>query len=127
MAGIDILRTTLAALLADTPKPYASVRALMSVLTRSAQIYCGTVTGTTAVIAVDVPGDPKFVIVVNTNDRTMGVKIYGMATLFAVKLNATGPAITYADQIISLGTGIFTIGTDAQLNTAHTLSYIALI
>ena len=119
--GVDLLRTTMASLLAESEHPYADVRPLASALTRTSQVYFVTVTGTTASLDVDVPGDPLSVQVTNTNNGCVGSKDYGMAGAFANKFKASDDSQAYADAMITLGTGKFTIGTDADLNTAHDL------
>lgn len=124
--GTDLLRSFFSGV--DVTHTYLETEEIAHILTHGCQLYTGTVTGTAGVaLAVDTPGDPRVVIVVNQNTGTFGVKIYGMATTYAMKANSTGPALTYAANMITLGTGEFTVGVDGQLNTTHTLSYLALI
>lgn len=118
--------TLVSALNTDKTKTYPEARELMAALTRMGQFQTGTVTGTGAALDVDVNGDPKVVIAFNTNNACMGIKISGMADKFAAKIVTAGN-LTYADEMITLGTGKFSFGTDANLNSAHTIIWLAVI
>jgi len=124
--------TTLATFLARfesyPTQTYPDFRALANGMTDVASFEVGSVTGVAAsTVDVTTRGNPRAVIVINGNDGTMGVKLEDMATSTAFKLNATGPAVTIPANMITLDTNKFTIGNDAELNTAHTLHYIAIL
>ena len=121
------LTTKLAALLADLTAPNMRVADIGEMFANDTQFQFGSVTGTGAGLDQSTDGDPRFVIIVNANDGTFGVKTATMGTTYGLKGNATGPALSYAAQICTLDTNKFTIGTDAQLNTAHVLHWMALI
>lgn len=127
MAANDVFANVLASIQADHTNTYPEVRELVGAFTNMAQFYVTSVTGTGAALDVSTPGDPRFVIVINGNDGTTGIKLPSMATSNAMKLNATGPAVSVAANMITLGTDKFTIGNDAQLNTVHTLHCIAIL
>lgn len=82
-----------------------------------AEMYCGTVTGTGASLDVACPFDPAVVEIVNQTQLASFKKLPSMGTSYALK-EVTAGTKTYASGCITLGTGKFTIGTDAAANTA---------
>jgi hypothetical protein len=123
----NLMQAVVSNLLAQTEHPYPDMRTLAQALTNAGQLQTGTVTGTGASLDVDTAGNPRVVIIVNATDIGAGVKISGMAGAYALKVLDT-PAVSYANAMITLDTGKFTIGSDADLNgSGDTIVWMALI
>lgn len=116
------------ALDADPTKTYPEARELFNALAFMLQFQTGTVTtpGGATPLDVDIEGNPRFVVVFNDTTATMVLKIYGMADANAAK-KVTGGALTYTDETITLGTGKFTIGADADINSGDAVTWCALV
>jgi hypothetical protein len=124
----DILRDTIAAIVAKITFPYPEVAPFVKSFTNVGQVFFGSQGGSTGVtIDVTTPGNPRAVLTFNISAAHFAIKITGMAGAFAGKLTGA-PALTYADNLITLGTNKFTIGTDGDQNTTgETIVFMAII
>lgn len=123
--GTNYLTSGIATFLAATEHPYPDVRNLAGVLTNVAQIAVGSYTGTGAEITVDTPGDPRVVLLVDETQTTTALHISGQDDAAYINL-ATGVKVTTNG--VTLGSGGFTIGTDADINTDSDVGfYLAII
>ena len=116
MAGVDLFRTQFATMLDKTENPHGTLREWAGMLQNMAQWESGTYTGTGSNIDVDVQGDPKMVILMDITQSCMAIHIDGMPDASYLELIAAATAYTVANGI-TLGTGTFRIGTDANINT----------
>jgi len=115
-----------------TDVPYASKLELVrAIMLHAAEAYSGRFTGTGAALEVVTPFAPGFVILFNRTAPCLVVKMPGMAAAASMKLNGT-PALTYTGtNMVTLGVVAgplgFTVGTDADLNTAaEVVEWVAL-
>jgi len=98
--------------------PYPDWRQFINgAMLRTAEAVSGTVIGTGAALDVPTPFDPAVVMTVNETDGSFAIKMPGQpgATALVQKAGATTPAAANA---ITLDTGKFTLGTNADVNTA---------
>lgn len=98
--------------------PYPDWRQFINgAMLRTAEAMSGTVTGTGAALDVATPFDPAVVMLVNETQGVLAVKMPGQtgATALTQKAGATTAA---AAASITLDTGKFTLGTNADVNTA---------
>lgn len=124
--NFDVLRPTDGK--SDIPYPDVTTLAL-HLLKHSAEAYSGSVTGTGAAIEVATPFDPAVVILINRTAPALMIKTPGMAGDDSFKAITAGTLSYVTANGITLsragGKG-FTIGTDADLNTAaEVVEYIA--
>lgn len=104
---------------ADTPY-LDSTKLVMGLLKRMSESQGGSVTGTGAAIEIALDFDPAAVILFNRTAPCLAIKFPGMTTDTGMKLTGV-PALTASAAICTLGTlgqKKFTIGTDADVNTA---------
>lgn len=102
--------------------PYLTkLEAVRAVLKHATECFQGVTTGTGSAIEVTVPFDPAVVIAfktAGTGAPVAAIKLAGMAADDTIKIVATG-AMTYdTSGLITLTSGKFVIGTDADLNEA---------
>jgi hypothetical protein len=122
----NALKTIMDTVSGDPTRTYIEVRALLGAFTHVGQIYQTTTTGTGAALDVPTPGNPAFAIVINDNTYTYGIHMEAMTAGTSLK-GIPGGAVSKAANMITLGTNKITIGTDANLNTAHTLHVLVFI
>lgn len=98
--------------------PYPDWRQfIQGVLLRGAEAASGTVVGTGALLDVPTPFDPAAVILIDETQGVLALKMPGQATDTALtQKNAVTTAAAAGS--ITLGSGKFTIGVNADLNTA---------
>jgi len=116
MAGTDVWRAFVTRMEALPTQIYAEAMDLMAALTNMAQVQVGTYTGTGVALDVSTDGDPRFVLLVNITQQALVVHSSGMTAAHALIASAVATKAIAADGI-TLGTGKFTIGVDAELNT----------
>lgn len=112
--------------------PYATKLELVrSIMSHMSEAAAGSVTGTGAAIEVATPFSPGLVLLFNRTAPCFAMKTPGMAGDDCMKLSGV-PALTYVGANgITLGiTGTtkgFTIGTDADINTAaEVIEWVAI-
>lgn len=117
--------------IANAPtQTYPNAGRLLAAMARTVQgafVTSVTMPGGGTPLDVDCAGDPKFAIVVNDNTYVAAVKLYGMTGAYALKIHTTGPVVSKTNNCVTLGTGKITIGSDGDLNTAHTAHIIYLL
>lgn len=112
----DLLRTITSQLLSETEHPYPDMRPLARALTRVGQVQFGAIASMTGVLTpVDADGQPRVVLVYNLTQASACLWFEGMVTDSFVLLE-TGAQVA-ADGII-VNAGGFSIGVDANINTA---------
>jgi hypothetical protein len=85
----------------------------------STELYFGTMTGTGASLdSPTLPFDPAMVLVINQTQVAWFLKLPTMADDDTAKTVTAGTFTYDAAGCITLGTKKFTLGTDAQINTA---------
>lgn len=114
----DPFRTLVATLAAAPTQTYPVAAELMGALVNMAQMETGAFAGTGSAISVATNGDPRLVILVNITQHSLAVHISGMADASMLLCEDT-PDVEYISTAgITLGTNSFTIGTNADVNTA---------
>lgn len=114
----------------DVPYP-SKLELVRAIMQHAAEACSGSLTGTGSAIEVVTPFAPGMVILFNRTAPCLVVKMPGMAAAASMKLSGA-PALTYTGtNLITLGVAAgplgFTIGSDADLNTAaEVVEWVAL-
>lgn len=96
--------------------PYADYLTLInSLMLHGCEAFCGKYTGTGASLDVLTPFDPGVVIVYDHTQLALTIKLPTLLTDVAAQMILAVAEVTAA---ITLGTGKFTLGTNAGVNTA---------
>lgn len=113
----DPFRTLASAIAADPTQTYPLAADLMSALAQMGQVEFGTYTGTGAAITVVTNGNPRCVFLYNQTQQCLGIHVTGMTAAHVFKIDNAAVAHASTDGL-TLGTNQFTIGADADINTA---------
>lgn len=123
----DLMRTKIAALVANVVAPYPGVAPLAQLFTNVAQVYTSSVTGTGVALPVTVPGTPRVMAAFNRSAACFVFKTAAMPTLYGMLLTGA-PALSYSDQIASFAADTLTFGTTSDINTAtEVIEYVVWI
>lgn len=87
------------------------------------EMFCGTTTGTGSAIDVPTPFDPAVVILFNETAPCLAIKMPSMAGDDSIKIVAAGTMTYVTSNMITLGVKKFTIGSDADINTAAEVTH----
>lgn len=113
----DALRTLMAALAAAPTETYPPAPTLMNALSKMSQVQFGTYAGSTGVAqTITTNGDPRAVLLVDVTQQCAALHLTGMTAAHMFKMDNVAVAHVSANGL-TLGTGSFTIGTDANINS----------